>query len=273
MLSNKDFQQPLQIDPIGIGQVKAITQLVNRIFSSDPNKEELEGSFAGLISPESVENPVQNNKLTEGYLILISNQDPNNPFWSNFDETQLNYDGTTLKYAGSEVTLTHIIYSIQFDQYRGPNENSAWAKKHQSAMDKLDELLGELESDKKVAIKKAALDEWRVGNLLLDNDPTYTRIEKKFLKLKKYREMLHFIKSNESNLLADPTTIKTAEQLLVVSFTPSEENVFEVTRGESNTNGDKGVMDKLFEKLDDSCLLYTSPSPRDQRGSRMPSSA
>ena len=28
----------------------------------------------------------------------------------------------------------------------------------------------------------------------------------------------------------------------------------------------------LFEKID-SCLLYTSPSPRDQRGSRMPSSA
>ena len=29
-----------------------------------------------------------------------------------------------------------------------------------------------------------------------------------------------------------------------------------------------------FDKLDiHSCLLYTSPSPRDQRGSRMPSSA
>ena len=26
-------------------------------------------------------------------------------------------------------------------------------------------------------------------------------------------------------------------------------------------------------KADDACLLYTSPSPRDQRGSRMPSSA
>ena len=25
--------------------------------------------------------------------------------------------------------------------------------------------------------------------------------------------------------------------------------------------------------IDESCLLYTSPSPRDQRGSRMPSSA
>ena len=27
------------------------------------------------------------------------------------------------------------------------------------------------------------------------------------------------------------------------------------------------------EDIDRSCLLYTSPSPRDQRGSRMPSSA
>ena len=35
------------------------------------------------------------------------------------------------------------------------------------------------------------------------------------------------------------------------------------------------VLDKLFAPTDYSyvCLLYTSPSPRDQRGSRMPSSA
>ena len=30
---------------------------------------------------------------------------------------------------------------------------------------------------------------------------------------------------------------------------------------------------ELTGDLDDACLLYTSPSPRDQRGSRMPSSA
>ena len=29
----------------------------------------------------------------------------------------------------------------------------------------------------------------------------------------------------------------------------------------------------LYERADGTCLLYTSPSPRDQRGSRMPSSA
>ena len=33
------------------------------------------------------------------------------------------------------------------------------------------------------------------------------------------------------------------------------------------------LVDKLGPRLTYSCLLYTSPSPRDQRGSRMPSSA
>ena len=49
---------------------------------------------------------------------------------------------------------------------------------------------------------------------------------------------------------------------------------------------EKDVIDKAYETIlkpeyfdefeeiwDEYCLLYTSPSPRDQRGSRMPSSA
>ena len=36
----------------------------------------------------------------------------------------------------------------------------------------------------------------------------------------------------------------------------------------------KGIdIPDMFSKEDITCLLYTSPSPRDQRGSRMPSSA
>ena len=36
-------------------------------------------------------------------------------------------------------------------------------------------------------------------------------------------------------------------------------------------NGER--VDDYHEFEPDTCLLYTSPSPRDQRGSRMPSSA
>ena len=35
----------------------------------------------------------------------------------------------------------------------------------------------------------------------------------------------------------------------------------------------EGIVEKLPPPSGDTCLLYTSPSPRDQRGSRMPSSA
>ena len=48
----------------------------------------------------------------------------------------------------------------------------------------------------------------------------------------------------------------------------------EVINGRRSTRGflEKPVpMEVLKEVID--CLLYTSPSPRDQRGSRMPSSA
>ena len=43
------------------------------------------------------------------------------------------------------------------------------------------------------------------------------------------------------------------------------------------TNPSSDLVEKLLRVLKpverDACLLYTSPSPRDQRGSRMPSSA
>ena len=42
---------------------------------------------------------------------------------------------------------------------------------------------------------------------------------------------------------------------------------------EVETAGDNRRAFKLKDELSAICLLYTSPSPRDQRGSRMPSSA
>ena len=49
---------------------------------------------------------------------------------------------------------------------------------------------------------------------------------------------------------------------------------FQLYRAGAST-GSRGVFDNNNTSitLDEGCLLYTSPSPRDQRGSRMPSSA
>ena len=48
---------------------------------------------------------------------------------------------------------------------------------------------------------------------------------------------------------------------------------FEIDRIERENGDDRTVVDSTIHSVPVGCLLYTSPSPRDQRGSRMPSSA
>ena len=73
------------------------------------------------------------------------------------------------------------------------------------------------------------------------------------------------VSNNTSGVGVDGNTINSGESL---SFSL---NISNVSGGAVNFKG--------FTELDfnsfttDGCLLYTSPSPRDQRGSRMPSSA
>ena len=46
-----------------------------------------------------------------------------------------------------------------------------------------------------------------------------------------------------------------------------------VAWGDDEEDEYEGFYDDEDDEEDEDCLLYTSPSPRDQRGSRMPSSA
>ena len=58
-----------------------------------------------------------------------------------------------------------------------------------------------------------------------------------------------------------------------VAFIEGEE-VEKIIEGTLTKESDANLVeDGLFYDLASVCLLYTSPSPRDQRGSRMPSSA
>ena len=66
----------------------------------------------------------------------------------------------------------------------------------------------------------------------------------------------------------------TLAALVVGLFTPKELLVkhFHQEKGETVEQANKLAEKNIGTRLAD-CLLYTSPSPRDQRGSRMPSSA
>ena len=80
--------------------------------------------------------------------------------------------------------------------------------------------------------------------------------------------------------------IKGKAELIAVSKTRNIDEIFEAYNAGQKKFGENRVneiVDKFNRLPDDiewhmighlqNCLLYTSPSPRDQRGSRMPSSA
>ena len=59
-----------------------------------------------------------------------------------------------------------------------------------------------------------------------------------------------------------------------LGYAPAQFSIGASYIGGIGVNKDLGEAKKWLEKaMNSTCLLYTSPSPRDQRGSRMPSSA
>ena len=81
---------------------------------------------------------------------------------------------------------------------------------------------------------------------------------------------IELVPDERKKILKNPDLILLDKELLLAllkdSDFPDEENLVDIRNVFLKKLGDK------VEKLK-TCLLYTSPSPRDQRGSRMPSSA
>jgi len=254
ILSDKTFQAPLNLAATNMGQVLTVAKLVNRIFSSDPQRAELEGSYAGLISQDPIDHPVENNRLTDGYLILISNNDKQNNFWDNFDSNLLTYVDKKLLYNNSHVKLTHIIYSIQFVEMRGETENTSWFKQYQKAFTKLEDLIGATTDTEIEEIKKEVIQEWKKGNLLLDNDSTYTQREKQLIKKRKFNEIKKIFQENESlDSFISMDTIVEAETLLKTNNAGAARG-FESTKNESSKS--ESYAAKLFNMIDTDVQEY-----------------
>ena len=60
---------------------------------------------------------------------------------------------------------------------------------------------------------------------------------------------------------------------VVINYGGNEASANKVVAQIKENGGNAIAVQADVSKEDDVCLLYTSPSPRDQRGSRMPSSA
>ena len=189
LMNSKEFQEPLQLSAVPIGQILAITKVVKKIFTGIEQNNHLEATFAGIISRDKVENPIQQERLCNGYLIMISNNDEDNNFLASLDEKKLQVEGDGLKYEGKKVEHTNIIYTITFEKFRGPDEDANWFKLYQDALDKLDDLLFAAVEDDKKKILDSSRKLWVEASALLYDDPTYLSQEKKSIKASFFKKI------------------------------------------------------------------------------------
>ena len=91
------------------------------------------------------------------------------------------------------------------------------------------------------------------------------------------KPLLNVLKKNKVKIISSGGTYKEIKKLKFSCIKVSEfTNSSEILEGRVKTLHPKihaGILNKRDSKLHLHCLLYTSPSPRDLRASRMPSSA
>jgi exonuclease VII small subunit len=180
MLNKTEYQSALELAPTVIGQVITVTSLVKKLFSDSNPDTQMEASYAGIISAQSENNPVENGKLTKGLLILISTNDGNT--FSDVDEADFEMRGDALYYKNEEVENTYVVFNISFDLLKGDDEKSNWFKKYSDSLNNLDKIISALDTEEIQKIHDDSINMWIEGNALIDADPTYIYKEK--LKIK-----------------------------------------------------------------------------------------
>ena len=189
LMDSDEFKQPLELSPIPVGQILSVTKVIKKIFSEDSENNPLEASFAGLISHSPTKNPIEQERLTSGYIIMVANNDEDSDFVSNIDPEKLQVTADGLEYAGKSVTHTNIVYSIIFEPTRGINQLSKWFSKFQEALNKLDDIF---ESNSEAEQKKILTDSrklWREGSALLFDDPSYINDERRSIKASFFKKI------------------------------------------------------------------------------------
>lgn len=205
LMNSKEFQVPLQVSAVPVGQILTVTNVVKKIFTGIESKEQLEATFAGIISESKTDNPIEKERLCAGYLIMISNNDEDVDFLSSIDVNKLEVEGDGLKYEGKRVQHTHVVYSVSFEPLRGPDENSKWFKLYEDALDKLDDLLftTDKKSQQKILVESRKM--WIEASALLYDDPSYIGDEKKAIKasfFKKINERYEELTEDDNHTLA-----------------------------------------------------------------------
>lgn len=180
LMNSKEFQIPLQIASVSIGQIISVTNVIKKIFTGVDPSDEIDATYAGILGETASEDPIQDEMLTAGHLIIIA--DEGDDFVTTLDPKALNVTDDGILYQGQPLQSTHLVYTIIYEPLRGEDQTASWYKKYRRAFNALDQVLLVTTDEEKEKILLDAKKLWIEGNTLLSDSPAYIEDEK--LKIK-----------------------------------------------------------------------------------------
>jgi hypothetical protein len=197
ILNSDEFKQPLQLAPVALGQALTVASLVKKVFTNSDPSDALKASYPGIISESDTADPVANNRLVEGYIIIVVKQDDEDQL--NFDPNRMTINGNGLMVDGAAIHNTYVVYNVTFDKWKGRDQNSSWSKKFDHASSKADELIF-ASPEQHASIISAAFDLLKEAGALLDEDGTYIKAERTNLKRAAIQEVRDKIDANSGKI-------------------------------------------------------------------------
>lgn len=188
LLNSDEYRKPLELAAPVVGQIIAISSLVKKVFTQAAPKKRLEAIFPAVISQQKTAQPVENNRLMKGHLILVYENDDDESILDNLDITKLDVSGDKLTYNNRPLQSTYIVYNISAEPVRGLSTNVGWYRKFQAASAKLDEI--EINPEEKWQdIYNQALGLWSQASAMLDEDVMYIPDEQRLIKKERLNEI------------------------------------------------------------------------------------
>ena len=239
LMNSEEFQKPLQLSSIPVGQILSVTSVVKKIFTGIKNPAILESTFAGIISLDKVTEPVEKERLTAGYIIMIANNNEDDSFLSQVDESKFSVEGDGLKYENKTVKHTNLVFAVTFDPLKGVDEESSWFKKYQRALNKLDEIVLADNDNEEKRILQDSRKLWIEGNALLFEDPTFIDKEKTSIKISYFKKINERYTDLTSKSEGDFVVNFTEKKVENIDFIPKmktfdEKKVLAITDKESS---------------------------------------
>jgi len=179
ILNSDELKGTLQLAPPAVSSALAVANVVKKLLTNTDPQSSLQAEYDGRVSVGASDNPIRDYCLAQGTIILIYRESDNDTSLDDLDPAKLTTDGDGLKYDGTVLANTYVMFQVSYAALRGEDPSAPWYSSFSTAEQSLESLVTAANDSDKQKIWAAALATYQEGLKSLLSDPTYTQSEAK----------------------------------------------------------------------------------------------